>query len=104
MPLDKWEEPLEQLLVYSLSEELFRETAGLFWVAGAVACISDFTLIGLSSIPEATRLSMRPPRISIAPAGSKSAIKKRLQAKNRFDAVAYYIFYDGHQSKGGNGM
>ena len=68
MPLDKWEEPFKQLLVYSVSEELLRETAGLFWVGEEVAFgTGGFTLIGRRSIPEATRFSIRPPRISIAP-------------------------------------
>lgn len=67
IPLDKWEEPFVQLLVLSFSEELFREIAGLFWMGVVLEIETGFTLMGRRSIPEATRFSMRPPKISIAP-------------------------------------
>lgn len=66
-PLDKWEEPFKQPLALSFSEELFTEMAGLFWVGAVLELETGFTFMGRSSIPEATRFSMRPPNISIAP-------------------------------------
>lgn len=67
IPLDKWEEPFKQFLALSFSEELFRETAGLFWMGAVLELETGFTLMGRRSIPEATRFSIRPPKISIAP-------------------------------------
>lgn len=76
MPLDKWEEPFKQLFVYSFSEELLREIAGLFWVGEEVGFGTEagFTLMGRRSSPEATRFSMRPPRISIAPVRDEESL------------------------------
>lgn len=67
IPLDTWEEPFKQFLALSFSEELFRETAGLFWMGAVLELETGFTLMGRRSIPEATRCSIRPPKISIAP-------------------------------------
>lgn len=67
IPLDKWEEPFKQFLALSFSEELFRETAGLFWMGAVLELETGFTLMGRRSIPEATRFSISPPKISIAP-------------------------------------
>lgn len=92
IPLDKWEEPLKHLLLYSFSEELLRETEGLFWMGEDGGFDIGFTLMGLRSIPDATRFSMRPPSISIAPAGSRDRSGPKMSPYTAFPSLCIQYF------------
>lgn len=84
-PLDK--DPFMQDFEQSFSSVLRRDTAGLFWTAEVeLETAAAFTLIGLSNIPEATKFSISPPRISNAPCQaywSKSSCVKGARANVR---------------------